>query len=55
MKLMIAVGVTPDGEMPPGIGALVAAATDILVMSPSIVGPLRWLAGGVDARAASRG
>lgn len=49
MKLLIAVGETPSTTQPPAaIAALLAAATEIQVLSPSLVGPLSWLTGGVD-------
>jgi hypothetical protein len=48
MKLLVVTGETPDREAPAGIEALLASATDILVISPSLVSPLRWLTGDID-------
>lgn len=49
MRLLIAVGETPaEDTPPPAVAALLAVATEIRVMSPSLVGPLQWLAGDVD-------
>jgi hypothetical protein len=49
MKLLIAVAETPKEQTPPqAVSAILEAATEIRVLSPSIVGPLRWLAGAVD-------
>jgi hypothetical protein len=49
VKLLIAVGETPGEERrPEAVAALIAAATEIRVLSPSLVGPLHWLAGDID-------
>ena len=49
MRLLIAVGETPaEDTPPPAVAALLAVATEIRVMSPSLVGPLQWLDGDVD-------
>ena len=49
MKLLIAVGEVPKVETPPpAIAAIVGAATEIRVLSPSLVGPLHWLTGDID-------
>ena len=50
MKLLIAAGDAPTGEtsVPAGIRILLDGADEILVMSPSLVGPLDWLTGDVD-------
>ena len=45
MRLLIAVGAAPSGEdaLPVGIATLVEAASEILVMSPSLPGRLDFL------------
>jgi hypothetical protein len=49
MKLLIAVGETPKSDVPPpGVAAIIEAATEIQVTSPAMVGPLKWLAGETD-------
>jgi hypothetical protein len=49
MRLLIAVGESPKEDTPPpAVAALLAAATEIRVLSPSLVGPLHWLTGDVD-------
>jgi hypothetical protein len=50
MRLLIVAGQTlADGQpAPAGPATLVAAASEILVISPSLVGPLHWLTGDVD-------
>lgn len=49
MKLLIAVGEVPSNETPPPpIAALLAAATEIRILSPSQAGPLQWLTGDID-------
>lgn len=49
MKLLIAVGATPKTEEgPAAVKALLAAASEIRVMSPSVVGTFQWLSGDVD-------
>lgn len=51
MRLLIATGETVKHreDLPAGIATLLGAASEILVMSPSLVGRLEWLTGGVDA------
>lgn len=50
MRLLIAVGelVADEPDVPDGVRAVVDAASEILVMSPSLVGRLDWLTGDVD-------
>lgn len=50
MRLLIAVGKAASDamEIPTGVSTLVNAASEILVLSPSLVGPLAWLTGEVD-------
>lgn len=50
MKVLIAAAAAVEhvDQIPIGVRHLIAAATEIRVMSPSLVGPLRWLAGDVD-------
>jgi hypothetical protein len=49
MKLLIAAGEVPErADVPAGIALLIEGASDVLVMSPSIVGRLDWLTGEVD-------
>ena len=50
MKLLVAVGeVAADSvEVPPGVQLLVESASEVLVMSPSLVSRLQWLTGEVD-------
>lgn len=47
MKLLIAAGETVADltEVPAGVGTLIDAATEILVMSPSLTSRLHWLTG----------
>ena len=50
VRLLIAVGetVSDETEVPAGVRLIVDAASEILVMSPSLVGRLDWLTGEVD-------
>jgi hypothetical protein len=50
VKLLIAVGqaVSTPEELPPGVLALVQDASEVVVMSPSVVSGVEWLTGGVD-------
>ena len=47
MKLLIAAGDTESqlSELPGGVQSLIEAASEILVMSPSLTGRLHWLTG----------
>jgi hypothetical protein len=50
VKLLVAVGeaVSSTEALAPGIRLLIDEASELLVMSPSEVGPIEWLTGGVD-------
>lgn len=49
MRLLIAIAETPTAEQPPpAVAALIGEATEIRVLSPSLVGPLHWLTGDID-------
>jgi hypothetical protein len=50
VKLIVAAGaaVADVDDLPAGVQTLVDAAAEILVMSPSLVGPVSWLTGDVD-------
>ena len=49
MRLLIATGVVvPESEVPGSILHLIRSASQILVLSPGLVGPLHWLTGEVD-------
>lgn len=49
VKLLIAAeGVQRAMQLPVAVRLLIEAASEIWVMSPSVVGPIQWLTGGVD-------
>jgi hypothetical protein len=50
VKLLIAAAeaVERASQIPAGVRLLIDGATEIWVMSPSVVSPIQWLTGGVD-------
>lgn len=49
MKLLIVVAETLRSDVPPpGVAPLIQAASEIKVLSPSVVGKLAWLTGDID-------
>ncbi len=50
MKVLIAAGeaASDPEEVPASVRQLVDTASEVLVMSPSLVGPLQWLTGDID-------
>ena len=50
MKLLVAVGaaVSSPADLPAGVMTLIKDASEVLVMSPSEVGRIEWLTGGID-------
>jgi hypothetical protein len=50
VRLLIAAeeAVEHPSQIPAGVRVLIEAATEIWVMSPSLVSPIQWLTGGVD-------
>ena len=55
MKLLIATAaaVQREAQIPVGVRHLIEAASEVRVMSPSLVSPIEWLTGGVDSARAS--
>ena len=51
MKILIATAAVVERktQIPIGVRVLIEEASEVWVMSPSLVGPIQWLTGGVDA------